>query len=92
MTREELVAWIEEKAPKALWGTASTPFQGHWGGTKSDFPSEDHRLWYERCVARGWTAPAWPKDYGGGAMSVEEHRWWREALRTRGGDGRCGRC
>jgi len=84
MTREELVAWIEENAPKALWGTASTPFQGHWGGTKSDFPSKDHRLWYERCLGRGWTAPAWPQDYGGGAMSVEEHRWWREALQTRG--------
>ncbi len=77
--RTELVAWLEENAPKSLHGTASSPFQGHWGG-KSEFPSDDHRLWFERCLARGWTAPTWPKAYGGGGMPIEHARIWKEEL------------
>ena len=84
MTREELSAWIEENAPKELWGTASTPFQGHWGGTKAGFPSEAHRVWYERCLPKGWTAPTWPTEHGGGGESVTWHGWWREELIARG--------
>lgn len=84
MTREDLSAWIDENAPRELWGTASTPFQGHWGGTKVGFPSEAHRVWYERCIVKGWTAPTWPKQYGGGGESVEWHRMWREELIARG--------
>lgn len=84
MKREALSAWIDEQAPRSLWGTASTPFQGHWGGTKTGFPSQDHRVWYERCLARGWTAPTWPTVYGGAGESVEWYRAWREELIARG--------
>lgn len=84
MTREELGAWIDENAPKELWDTASTPSQGHRGGTKADFPSEAHRVWFERCLARGWTAPTWPTEYGGAGESDAWHRGWREELSARG--------
>ena len=79
MTREDIRAWIEEHAPASLRGTASTPFQGYWGGT-SAFMSQDQRAWYEACLERGWTAPKWPVEYGGGGMTVEEHRAWTEEL------------
>ena len=71
--------WIEANAPASLRGTASTPFQGYWGG-RSDFANEDARLWFERCLERGWTAPSWPVEYGGGGMSSDEHREWTSAL------------
>ncbi|MCP4806339.1 MAG: acyl-CoA dehydrogenase [Proteobacteria bacterium] len=79
MSRDLIRAWIEENAPASLRGTASTPFQGYWGGN-SEFMSADQRLWFERCLERGWTAPKWPVEYGGGGMSVEEHRTWTEEL------------
>ena len=58
--RKDFSLWLEENAPRSLWGTVSTPFQGHWGGRNSDFETRDHQLWFERCLALGWTAPAWP--------------------------------
>ncbi len=30
------------------------------------------RTWWQRLVDRGWIAPAWPKEYGGGGLSVME--------------------
>ncbi len=81
---EELAAWLEEHAPRSLWHTVSTPFQGHWGGRDGGFPSEDHRIWFETCLALGWTAPTWPRIYGGGGMSADCHRVFRQALVDRG--------
>jgi acyl-CoA dehydrogenase len=80
----EFLAWLEANAPKSLWHTVSTPFQGHWGGREGGFPSEDHRLWFERCSALGWTAPTWPTEYGGGGMSADCYRIFRQALMDRG--------
>ena len=78
--RNEVRTWFEEHAPLALRHTASTPFHGHWGGRNGDFESDDHRIWFERCLARGWTAPAWPTAYGGGGLSPDDYDIWREEL------------
>jgi acyl-CoA dehydrogenase len=78
--RTELRGWLEDNAPRALWHTATRPFQGHWGGRNKDFESDDHAVWFERCLARGWTAPHWPRAYGGGGMTAAEHRIWQEEL------------
>ena len=82
--RTQFVAWLEENAPRSLWHTVSTPFQGHWGGRQGGFPSEDHRIWFERCLALGWTAPTWPRAVGGGDMSGDCYRVFRQELIDRG--------
>ncbi len=82
--RDFLSSWIDENAPPSLYGTASTPFQGHWGGRDGGFESDGHRQWYETCVALGWTAPSWPVAYGGGGMSTAQSRIWKEELLARG--------
>ena len=82
--RLDLGSWLEDNAPKSLWETVSTPFQGHWGGRNSDFETSDHQLWFERSLALGWTAPAWPRKFGGGGMSAAHHRVFVEELRSRG--------
>lgn len=81
--RQEVVAWIEAHAPEALYGTATTPFQGYWGGRRSGFPSPAYQSWFEAALARGWTAPGWPKEYGGGGLSREELRVFTEELQAR---------
>lgn len=81
--RVELFEWLEANAPRSLWNTVSTPFQGHWGGKNSEFESEDHRLWFERCLERGFTAPHWPKQYAGGGLPSSHYRIWHEALQAR---------
>jgi alkylation response protein AidB-like acyl-CoA dehydrogenase len=84
MTDDEIAGWIDANAPKSLYGTVSTPFQGYWGGRRGGFASDDERRWFDACLAQGWTAPTWPRRYGGGEMTSEQHRAWRTALQDRG--------
>jgi len=51
-----------------------------WGGRNCQFESEDQKLWMERMAAKGWTAPAWPIEYGGGGLSKDEAKVLREEL------------
>ena len=67
--REETRAWLVENCPEGAKG----PGVVHTGSTKVTFPT-DVQLWMERMAERGWTVPAWPKEYGGGGLSVEETR------------------
>ena len=43
-------------------------------------PPEDMRTWRKRLAARGWIAPAWPKDLGGAGMGVVEQAIFNEEL------------
>ena len=31
-------------------------------------PNEDQKLWKQRMADKGWGAPTWPKQYGGGGL------------------------
>ncbi len=35
--------------------------------------SDEYKEWTRRLADRGWTAPHWPKEYGGGGLSFHEH-------------------
>tara|TARA_B100001093_G_scaffold475543_1_gene501189 strand:+ start:306 stop:1418 length:1113 start_codon:yes stop_codon:yes gene_type:complete len=51
-----------------------------WGGRNGTFQSVEQKQWMERMGARGWTAPMWPKEYGGGGLSKTEAKVLREEL------------
>jgi alkylation response protein AidB-like acyl-CoA dehydrogenase len=70
--RRDTRAWLEANAPASLRGLGNDPLHGVWGGRKWKFANDDQRAWLERCAERGWTAPSWPKEYGGGGLSGEE--------------------
>ncbi len=79
--REEARAWILEVTPKSLYGSGKQgAFDGFWGGRK-ETGTADERAWCAIMAERGWTAPTWPKDYGGGGLGVEEARALREIYR-----------
>ncbi|MCB9521463.1 MAG: acyl-CoA dehydrogenase family protein [Myxococcales bacterium] len=67
--RAEAALWIVENAPRSLYGTRSGRFDGYWGGKKQPPVSEDVARWLAACVERGWTAPDWPTELGGGGLS-----------------------
>ena len=67
--REETRAWLIENCPVGAKG----PGVVHSGSTKVTF-KPDIQLWMERMAERGWTVPAWPKEYGGGGLTVEQTR------------------
>ena len=66
--RTEARAWVEENLPPGLRG-AGTVFNG---GRKTPTITPDALRWAEVCYERGYTAPTWPKEYGGAGMTADE--------------------
>jgi alkylation response protein AidB-like acyl-CoA dehydrogenase len=70
--RTQVRGVLESQVSVALRGKASDP-KGHvWGGRKVTFGYSESRAWLECAAERGWTAPKWPKEYGGGGLSDEQ--------------------
>ncbi len=70
--RQETRAWLEEHAPAGLRGTRSHPFAGYWGGRRQIDATPDKLAWLEVMAGRGWTAPTWPEEYGGGGLGRKQ--------------------
>ncbi|MDI6625802.1 MAG: acyl-CoA dehydrogenase family protein [Brevundimonas sp.] len=70
--RAETRAWLEANCPAECRGPVASDEERVWGGRNAVFPTPAHKTWLERMGARGWTAPEWPTEYGGGGLSREE--------------------
>jgi alkylation response protein AidB-like acyl-CoA dehydrogenase len=71
----EVSEWLKANYPAELRDpkVKSDP-EAMWGGrafAKSDDPQI---VWMRRMAAKGWTAPTWPAEYGGGGLSAAEAR------------------
>jgi alkylation response protein AidB-like acyl-CoA dehydrogenase len=83
--REEARAWIRANAPRSLWGTSgSGPFEGYSGGAKKTASDPDILDWRDRGIEKGWTAPSWPKKYGGGGLTLAHEQIIHEELKAIG--------
>ena len=51
------------------------------GGRKATYPNPDTKRWLDRMAERGWTAPTWPKEYGGGGLTNAENMILDEEMR-----------
>jgi alkylation response protein AidB-like acyl-CoA dehydrogenase len=77
--REETRAWLEENCPQSM--RVTVPFDKIFmGGKNPYFISEDQKIWFERMRDKGWTAPAWPTEYGGGGLSKEEDKILKQEM------------
>ena len=65
--RSDVRAWLDTNCPPGARG-AFDMMEGPGERNK------DMELWLERCVARGFTAPGWPKEYGGGGLEPQQAR------------------
>src|SRR5271154_240235 len=65
---------LEREVPAVLRGKAGDPKAHVWGGRRVTFGYPESRAWLELAAERGWTAPRWPRPYGGGGLSPEEAR------------------
>jgi alkylation response protein AidB-like acyl-CoA dehydrogenase len=74
--REEARSWLEANCPDSM----RTAGYGTDGGRRATLNS-DTRLWLDRAAQRGWTAPTWPKEYGGGGLNNDEYRILIEEMR-----------
>ena len=70
--RQQTRTWLEANCPPEMRQPIKSDDDVCWGGRKWKFASEGQRLWLERMGKRGWTVPAWPREYGGGGLSNAE--------------------
>ncbi len=78
--RQEIRPWLEANCPPEMREPVRTDADVCWGGREVKFQSEAQRQWLERCAAKGYTVPDWPKEYGGAGMSAAEAKVWREEM------------
>ncbi|MEM7220195.1 MAG: acyl-CoA dehydrogenase family protein [Pseudomonadota bacterium] len=65
--RAETAAWLKKNCPKGARGPGQIP-----NGSSKIVLEKDTALWLERMAERGWTAPTWPTEYGGGGLSAPQ--------------------
>jgi alkylation response protein AidB-like acyl-CoA dehydrogenase len=82
--RKETRAWLETNCPPEMRRPILTEDDHCWGGRRWTFASDAQRLWLERMAARGWTVPAWPREYGGGGLSADEATVLAQEMRALG--------
>ena len=71
--RLETRNWLEANCPAAM-RLPITQEEIVWGGSQVQFKNEDQRIWFEKMRDKGWFAPDWPKEYGGGGLSPKHAR------------------
>lgn len=84
--RGETRAWLEANCPKEMRQPVRTDADICWGGRNQSAYSPAQKQWLGAMGARGWTAPDWPKQYGGGGLSPAQTKILHEemaALRCR---------
>lgn len=81
--RAETRAWLEANCPASMRQPIVAD-EMVWGGSQIEFKSADQQLWFERMRERGWFAPGWPVEYGGGGLNRREERVLEEEMRRLG--------
>ncbi len=70
--RQEARTWLEANAPKEIIGLPMGELDASWGGKKATYPIPELKTWLDVMGQKGWTAPTWPAEYGGGGLDDEE--------------------
>ncbi|WP_141734348.1 acyl-CoA dehydrogenase family protein [Oligoflexus tunisiensis] len=81
--RTEVRQWLEANCPASM-RTPIVEEEEVWGGSQEKFKNPDSKIWLERMAAKGWTAPEWPKAYGGGGLSPQEAMVLKEEMNKLG--------
>ena len=71
--RQEVREWLETHCPISQRQPIVREEQ-IWAGSQATFPSADAQAWFEAVRDRGWTAPSWPAEYGGGGLDPDQAR------------------
>jgi alkylation response protein AidB-like acyl-CoA dehydrogenase len=78
--RAEAREWLEANFPKSLANQQMQMIPGAEG------LSADGKLWKQRMADKGWGAPTWPTEYGGGGLSGAQARVLQQEMNRIGAD------
>ncbi len=73
--REETRDWLETNCPQEM-RLGAIHFEDAYEFYRTDAAIE----WRDRAVTRGWTAPTWPTQYGGGGLDAQHYKVFSEEM------------
>jgi alkylation response protein AidB-like acyl-CoA dehydrogenase len=80
LDRDETRKWLLANAPPRMRTPVTAGIDDLcWGGKKVRYP-EDTLRWRDVMAERGWTAPTWPTQYGGGGLSADDAKILAEEM------------
>ncbi|UWS78047.1 acyl-CoA dehydrogenase family protein [Phaeobacter sp. G2] len=82
--RREVREWLETNCPPEMRDGAAGESSICWGGTTWVFTCDEQKIWLDRCAARGFTVPTWPKAYGGAGLSRDEDKILKQEMQAIG--------
>ena len=82
--RQEVATWLESNCPETMRTPMKDEGDAYWGGRNPEMNHPDQKIWADRMGERGWTAPEWPAEYGGGGLSKDQAKILREEMRRIG--------
>ncbi|RLA46882.1 MAG: acyl-CoA dehydrogenase [Gammaproteobacteria bacterium] len=69
--RKEVREWLQENCPESLRRRWPDPFAEF--SVLRKLRKGDSALWLEAMIKKGWTAPTWPVEYGGGGLTRHQN-------------------
>ena len=78
--RTETAAWLEANCPPEMREPVRDESDIYWGGRRATFKNDAQKAWLEACVAKGYTVPMWPKEYGGAGLTPAQAKVLREEM------------
>jgi alkylation response protein AidB-like acyl-CoA dehydrogenase len=73
--RTEVKEWLAANYPAELRDpNAKSDPEAMWGGRAFEGSDDPQIVWMNRMAEKGWTAPTWPKEYGGGGLTAAQAR------------------
>jgi alkylation response protein AidB-like acyl-CoA dehydrogenase len=72
--RVEVRDWLKANYPPELHSPLVGRAEAMWGGRAFQGTDDPQIVWMKRVAERGWTAPTWPKQYGGGGLTADQAR------------------
>ncbi|TRD11884.1 acyl-CoA dehydrogenase [Erythrobacter insulae] len=78
--RAETRTWLEANCPAEMRQPVRDEEDVYWGGRRAKFKNDAQKAWFDACLAKGYTVPAWPKEYGGAGLAPAEAKVLRQEM------------
>ena len=81
--RNDVRDWLKSNCPESQRQPIIKD-QQIWAGRNRSFYCNDSKIWFERMRDKGWTAPTWPTEYGGGGLAPDQAKILEQEMKALG--------
>ena len=72
--------WLLNHCPDSM-RVEVRPEDLSYGGRNARFVNDDAKSWLQAIIDKGYTAPDWPEEYGGGGLNADQLKIFNKLMR-----------